>query len=153
MKHPDNPTMERAQVKNGDPITHEVGELAAPAEILIDRYGFPHIYAADAHDALFTQDFCIAGSLLTLGPATPRARPASERGGGGCVTQTSRSRAMGIGPCGGGTRVLLAGDDEARAEYMANEPYTKYIHVISAELEPMIERTSLGLRLWRSKKS
>ncbi len=56
--------MERAQVKNGDPITYEVGELAAPAEILIDRYGFPHIYAADAHDALFTQGFCIARDCL-----------------------------------------------------------------------------------------
>jgi len=66
-KRPDNHQWKGHKVKNGDRITYEtyeVGGLAAPAEILIDRYGFPHIYAADAYDAFFTQGFCVAQDRL-----------------------------------------------------------------------------------------
>ena len=42
----------------------EVPGLSAPAEILVDRWGVPHIYAADQYDAFFVQGFNAARDRL-----------------------------------------------------------------------------------------
>lgn len=42
----------------------EVEGLEAPAEILVDRWGVPHIYAADSYDAFFVQGFNAARDRL-----------------------------------------------------------------------------------------
>ena len=42
----------------------ELPGLAAPAEILVDRWGVPHIYAADQYDAFFVQGFNAARDRL-----------------------------------------------------------------------------------------
>lgn len=44
--------------------TFEVRGLSAPAEIVVDRWGIPHIYAADHYDAFFVQGFNAARDRL-----------------------------------------------------------------------------------------
>jgi len=44
--------------------THRVAGLAKPAEILVDQWGVPHIYAASEDDAFFTQGFNAARDRL-----------------------------------------------------------------------------------------
>ncbi len=44
--------------------THSVDGLAAPAEIRIDRWGIPHIYAASVRDAFFLQGYNVARDRL-----------------------------------------------------------------------------------------
>ena len=44
--------------------THAVAGLAAPAEIIVDRWGIPHIYAASAKDAFFVQGYNAARDRL-----------------------------------------------------------------------------------------
>jgi penicillin amidase len=39
------------------PLTMHVAGLRQPAEILVDRWGVPHIYAASNEDAFFAQGF------------------------------------------------------------------------------------------------
>src|SRR6202789_2999150 len=38
--------------------------LAAPVEIIVDRWGIPHIYAGSAHDAFFAQGWNAARDRL-----------------------------------------------------------------------------------------
>ncbi|MCA3730430.1 MAG: penicillin acylase family protein, partial [Phenylobacterium sp.] len=44
--------------------TRGVAGLAAPAEIRIDRWGVPHIYARSARDAFFVQGYNAARDRL-----------------------------------------------------------------------------------------
>jgi penicillin amidase len=55
--------------RNGEQGTHEsityaVGGLAEPAQILVDNWGVPHIYASTAYDAFFVQGFNAARDRL-----------------------------------------------------------------------------------------
>jgi penicillin amidase len=45
-------------------VSHTVDGLEAPAEILVDRWGVPHIYASSTYDAFFTQGFNAARERL-----------------------------------------------------------------------------------------
>jgi penicillin amidase len=45
-------------------ISHTVDDLEASAEILVDRWGVPHIYASSTYDAFFTQGFNAARDRL-----------------------------------------------------------------------------------------
>ena len=45
-------------------VTHQVQGLKAPAEILVDRWGIPHIYAQDLHDVFFARGFNAARDRL-----------------------------------------------------------------------------------------
>jgi penicillin amidase len=49
---------------NGQPAELPVTGLRAPAEILTDPWGIPHIYAASTHDAFWTQGFQVARDRL-----------------------------------------------------------------------------------------
>lgn len=44
--------------------THRVAGLASPAEILVDQWGVPHIYARSQNDAIFVQGFNAARDRL-----------------------------------------------------------------------------------------
>ena len=44
--------------------THRVRGLTAPAEILVDRWGVPHLYAQDLYDVFFAQGFNAARDRL-----------------------------------------------------------------------------------------
>ncbi len=48
----------------GADITMPAAGLKAPAEILIDRWGVPHIFARSRHDAFFAQGFNVARDRL-----------------------------------------------------------------------------------------
>lgn len=55
----------RRKVEAYDSINYEdLSGLGAPAEILVDRWGFPHVYAATVYDAFFVQGFCAARDRL-----------------------------------------------------------------------------------------
>jgi penicillin amidase len=45
-------------------VSHTVDSLEASAEILVDRWGVPHIYASSTYDAFFTQGFNAARERL-----------------------------------------------------------------------------------------
>ncbi len=45
-------------------VVHPVGRLESPVEILVDRWGVSHIYAASADDAFFAQGFNAARDRL-----------------------------------------------------------------------------------------
>ena len=47
-----------------DVQTHRVVGLSEPAEIVVDRWGVPHIYAAEHYDAFFVQGFNAARDRL-----------------------------------------------------------------------------------------
>lgn len=47
-----------------DHIRYEVAGLSAPAEILVDSWGVPHIYAREHYDAFFVQGFNVARDRL-----------------------------------------------------------------------------------------
>jgi penicillin amidase len=47
-----------------DEQNYSVGGLTAPAEIIVDRWGVPHIYAQDIYDAFFVQGFNAARDRL-----------------------------------------------------------------------------------------
>ena len=47
-----------------DAIEYQVHGLSAPAEILVDEYGVPHIYANDHYDVFFVQGFNAARDRL-----------------------------------------------------------------------------------------
>ncbi|XOV88517.1 MAG: penicillin acylase family protein [Pseudomonadota bacterium] len=47
-----------------DPIEYRVSGLEAPAEILVDQWGVPHIYAQTHYDAFFVQGFNAARDRL-----------------------------------------------------------------------------------------
>ena len=44
--------------------TYKVAGLALPAEIIVDEWGVPHIYADDHYDVFFTQGFNAARDRL-----------------------------------------------------------------------------------------
>ena len=44
--------------------TRQAAGLAAPGEIVIDRAGIPHIYAASARDGFFLQGYAVARDRL-----------------------------------------------------------------------------------------
>lgn len=44
--------------------THQVEGLEAEVEILVDRWGVPHVYASSDHDAFFAQGFAVARDRL-----------------------------------------------------------------------------------------
>src|SRR5206468_7771400 len=52
------------QVHHPPTVTLEVAGLGAEAEILVDRWGIPHIYAGSQPDALFVQGFNAARDRL-----------------------------------------------------------------------------------------
>ncbi|MFM8820983.1 MAG: penicillin acylase family protein [Phenylobacterium sp.] len=57
--------MDPAAAKGGAPVeARKVAGLAAPAEIRIDRWGVPHIYARSARDAFFVQGYNAARDRL-----------------------------------------------------------------------------------------
>jgi penicillin amidase len=59
------PAMAKAKTSAPPAQTRVVAEgLKAPAEILIDRWGVPHIFAASAHDAFFAQGWNAARDRL-----------------------------------------------------------------------------------------
>ncbi len=47
-----------------DVVTHRLTGLSRPAEIVVDRWGVPHIYAAEHYDAFFVQGFNAARDRL-----------------------------------------------------------------------------------------
>jgi penicillin G amidase len=47
-----------------DTVSHTVDALEASAEILVDHWGVPHIYASSTYDAFFTQGFDAARERL-----------------------------------------------------------------------------------------
>ena len=47
-----------------DAIEYQVNGLSAPAEILVDEYGVPHVYANDHYDVFFVQGFNAARDRL-----------------------------------------------------------------------------------------
>lgn len=54
-----------AHAKESIPVeSYQVGGLSKPAEILIDSWGVPHIYAATQADAFFMQGFNAARDRL-----------------------------------------------------------------------------------------
>jgi penicillin G amidase len=59
-------------------VAHTVDGLEASAEILVDRWGVPHIYASSAYDAFLTQGFNAARDRLwqiSHRTAIPPTRP------------------------------------------------------------------------------
>ena len=44
--------------------TYKVAGLSLPAEIIVDEWGVPHIYANDHYDVFFTQGFNAARDRL-----------------------------------------------------------------------------------------
>ena len=40
-----------------DSVSYAVGGLQSPVEILVDRWGVPHVYASSPDDAFFAQGF------------------------------------------------------------------------------------------------
>ena len=54
----------QAQDIDAPALRYTVSGLSAPAEILIDHWGVPHIYAADHYDAFFVQGFNAARDRL-----------------------------------------------------------------------------------------
>ena len=44
--------------------TYRVAGLTAPAEIIVDRWGVPHLYASETYDAFFVQGFNAARDRL-----------------------------------------------------------------------------------------
>ena len=44
--------------------TYRIAGLTAPAEIIIDRWGVPHVYASETYDAFFVQGFNAARDRL-----------------------------------------------------------------------------------------
>src|SRR3982750_2857561 len=56
-----------AQAEPSSAVRHEdraVAGLAQPAEMIVDRWGIPHIYAASARDAFFLQGYNAARDRL-----------------------------------------------------------------------------------------
>ena len=53
-----------AAAASGQPIEYSVRGLERPAEILVDTWGVPHIYAATHYDAFFVQGFNAARDRL-----------------------------------------------------------------------------------------
>jgi penicillin amidase len=47
-----------------DSVSYAVGGLRAPVEILVDRWGVPHVYASSPYDAFFAQGFNAARDRL-----------------------------------------------------------------------------------------
>ena len=69
--------------------TRTVQGLAQPAEIILDRWGIPHIYAQSARDAFFLQGYNAARPALAdrplaqTGPWPPLRQPGADLCGPG----------------------------------------------------------------------
>ena len=96
-----------ASAQGAQPVTIPAAGLKQPAEILIDKWGVPHIYAGSVDDAFFAQGFNAARDRLfqidlwrrrglgllaeVLGPFLRRTGPRSA------VVPLSRRYAEGVG--------------------------------------------------------
>lgn len=56
--------MSTSEEDTGADATFDVPGLSAPAEIIVDRWGVPHIYAATSYDAFRAQGFNAARDRL-----------------------------------------------------------------------------------------
>src|ERR1700753_3315239 len=108
-----------------------VAGLAAPAEILVDAWGIPHIYAASTRDAFFVQGFNAARDRLwQIDPW--------RRRGLGLLSEGFGAKSV---PCDRAARLFLFRGD-MHAEWLAYSSDTKRIaSAFTAGINAYVQRT------------
>jgi penicillin G amidase len=99
---------------DSDCVSYAVSGPQAPVEILIARWGIPHVYASFPYDAFFAQGWGAARERLDVGPA--------PRGGSGDTVGNTAYRLEDFRQTGGSSWRVVVDVGEWDNSLMINSP-------------------------------